>query len=92
MIYTLSLFQFLTDFQVSIKFRFRNIMAAAMGSVAKNGREPDWGRFGLDDEKQPLNPSSAENGMEGGTANHENKELYGGQAQNKNELFAQDQV
>ena len=67
-------------------------MAAAMGSVAKNGREPDWGRFGLDDEKQPLNPSSAENGMDGGTANHENKELYGGQAQNKNELFAQDQV
>jgi len=67
-------------------------MAAAMGSVAKNGREPDWGRFGLDDEKQPLNPNASENEMEGGTANHENKELYGGQAQNKNELFAQDQV
>ena len=67
-------------------------MASAKSPVLKNGREPDWGRFGLDDERKPLNPSAAENGGESGTLTQENKELYGGQAQNKNELFAQDQV
>ena len=61
----------------------------------KNGREPDWGRFGLNEERQPLNPSgtTTDVGREGGSAlGTENKELLGGQAQNKNELFAQDQV
>ena len=67
-------------------------MATAKGSVPQNGREPDWGRFGLDDERQPLNPGGTENNIENGTTTHENKDLYGGQAQNKNELFAQDQV
>ena len=50
------------------------------------GREPDWGRFGLNEERQPLNPT-ADTGGTGQT-----KDLYGGQAQNENELFAQDQV
>ena len=67
-------------------------MASSKSPLLKNGREPDWGRFGLDDERQPLNPSAAENGGESGTIAQENKDLYGGQAQNKNELFAQDQV
>ena len=67
-------------------------MALARGAIAKNGREPDWGRFGLDDERQPLNPNGTEDGGESGTTTQENKDLYGGQAQNKNELFAQDQV
>lgn len=67
-------------------------MAADKGAVSKNGREPDWGRFGLDDERQPLNPGSIENGGSGDTNNQDNKDFYGGQAQNKNELFAQDQV
>ena len=67
-------------------------MASSKSPLLKNGREPDWGRFGLDDERQPLNPNTAENGGESGTITQENKELYGGQVQNKNELFAQDQV
>lgn len=67
-------------------------MATARGSVAKNGREPDWGRFGLDDERQPLNPNTTDDGGESGRISQENKDLYGGQAQNKDELFAQDQV
>ena len=67
-------------------------MASDKGAVSKNGREPDWGRFGLDDERQPLNPGGVENGVSGDTTNQDNKDFYGGQAQNKNELFAQDQV
>ena len=67
-------------------------MALDKGAVSKNGREPDWGRFGLDDERQPLNPGGVENGVSGDTTNPDNKDFYGGQAQNKNELFAQDQV
>ena len=67
-------------------------MASDKGAVSKNGREPDWGRFGLDDERQPLNPGAVENGGSGETTGQDNKDLYGGQAQNKNELFAQDQV
>ena len=59
-------------------------MAAAAG---KNGKEPDWGRFGLNEERQPLNPEAGGNGGKGQT-----KDLYGGQAQNENELFAQDQA
>ena len=67
-------------------------MASDKGAVSKNGREPDWGRFGLDDERQPLHPGSVENGGSGENTGQDNKDLYGGQAQNKNELFAQDQV
>ena len=67
-------------------------MATARGAVTKNEREPDWGRFGLDEETQPLNPKSTDDGGERGKTAQENKNLYGGQAQNKNELFAQDQV
>ena len=72
-------------------------MASARTPPAlKNGREPDWGRFGLNEERQPLNPGGATTDVGGevgsATGQQENKELYGGQAQNKNELFAQDQV
>ena len=121
----------------------------ASAAVTKNGvssREPDWGRFGLNEEKQPLNPSGAgknflrksdrshfsqmwqtsqnseqdkknsfwsvllgvlallettnimisfrteTGGSNGGGGKGPAKDLYGGQAQNENELFAQDQV
>ena len=67
-------------------------MAAANTSAMKPGREPDWGRFGLNDERQPLNPNGDADGGESGATGQETKDLYGGQAQNKNELFAQDQV
>ena len=53
-------------------------------------REPDWGRFGLNDERQPLNPEAGGGGDANGKS--QTKDLYGGQAQNENELFAQDQV
>ena len=55
----------------------------------KNGsKEPDWGKFGLDGEKQPLNPAAStkvEPAKPGG-------DLYGGQVVDDNELFADDQV
>ena len=63
----------------------------------QNGQnqQPDWGKFGLDSEKQPLNPggngsqrtpTTAQSG-DAGTTN-----LFGGQIQHDNELFADDQV
>ena len=62
----------------------------------KNGsKEPDWGKFGLDGERQPLNPGSSTveqakpvkvSGKDPG------KDLFGGQVVNDNELFADDQV
>lgn len=55
----------------------------------KNGsKEPDWGKFGLDGEKQPLNPvasTKVEPAKPSG-------DLYGGQVVDDNELFADDQV
>lgn len=49
----------------------------------KNGsKEPDWGKFGLDNERQPLNPGST-------TAEHA-KDQAGLQVVNDNELFADD--
>ena len=54
----------------------------------KNGsKEPDWGKFGLDGEKQPLNPGSTR--VEQAKPN---SDLYGGQVVDDNELFADDQV
>ena len=53
----------------------------------KNGsKQPDWGKFGLDGEKQPLNPGSS-------TLEHL-KAASGnpGQVVEDNELFADDQV
>ena len=67
----------------------------------KNGNtasEPDWGKFGLDGEKQPLNPggsSAASGGGEGGgqqAAGGGGTNLFGGQIQHDSELFADDQV
>ena len=57
----------------------------------KNGpKEPDWGKYGLDGEKQPLNPGSSK--IEHAEAKT-SKDLYGaGQIVNDNELFADDQV
>eukprot|EP00095_Tigriopus_kingsejongensis_P004088 maker-scaffold764_size101305-snap-gene-0.22 protein:Tk04088 transcript:maker-scaffold764_size101305-snap-gene-0.22-mRNA-1 annotation:"solute carrier family 12 member 8" len=45
---------------------------------------PDWRKFGLDGEKQPLNPATG-GGPSGGSS------LLGGQVQSSNELFADDQ-
>ena len=57
----------------------------------KNGsKEPDWGKFGLDGERQPLNPGSS--GLEHQRAAKEGKDLYGGHVVEDNELFADDQV
>ena len=56
----------------------------------RTNQEPDWGKFGLDGEKQPLNPGSK--GGVGGQSGAEPKDLYGGQVQDDNELFADDQV
>ena len=54
----------------------------------KNGsKEPDWGKFGLDGEKQPLNPGSTK--VEPAKPSGD---LYGGQVVDDNELFADDQV
>ena len=50
----------------------------------KNGL-PDWGKFGLDNERQPLNPGST-------NAEHLKAEQGGCQSVNDNELFADDQV
>ena len=58
-------------------------------------KEPDWKKFGLDNERQPLNPggpTSAATAEGGGTASTGNRDLYGGQPQNESELFADDQV
>ena len=64
-----------------------------MAAVSKN-HEPDWGRFGLNDERQPLNPpeGTAGGSTKDSSGKSQTKDLYGGQAQNENELFAQDQV
>ena len=66
------------------------------GSSMKNGsKEPDWGKFGLDGEKQPLNPGSSSLEQQQVTASGAHpggKDLYGGQVVNDNELFADDQV
>lgn len=53
---------------------------------ASKDRQPDWSKFGLD-EKQPLNPGST-----GHTKAEEPPDLFGGQVQHDNELFAEDQV
>ena len=51
-------------------------------------KEPDWGKFGLEGERQPLNPGSSTSGL-----NKKSKEdLFGGHVVNDNELFADDQV
>lgn len=53
----------------------------------KNGsKEPDWGKFGLDSEKQPLNPGSTKAEHSKGAGNQ-----AGLQVVNDNELFADDQ-
>ena len=52
------------------------------------GKEPDWGKFGLDGEKQPLNPGSSR-------LEHQQvqqQQNAGSQIVNDNELFADDQV
>ncbi len=57
-------------------------------------KEPDWGKFGLENEKQPLTSrgsaetatSGSKEGGGGGT------NLFGGQLQHDSELFADDQV
>ena len=57
----------------------------------KNGsKEPDWGKFGLDGERQPLNPGSS--AAEQGKAVKAGKDLFGGQVVSDTELFADDQV
>jgi hypothetical protein len=62
----------------------------------KNGSkkaEPDWEKFGLDGERQPLNPgliSTAAAVVESGKSDKFNG--GGGVAVNDNELFADDQV
>ena len=57
----------------------------------KNGvKEPDWGKFGLDGERQPLNPGSS--AVEQGKPVKPGKELFGAQVVSDNELFADDQV
>ena len=61
-----------------------------MATAGGKNREPDWGRFGLNDERQPLNPEAG--GGSDANGKGQTKDLYGGQAQNENELFAQDQV
>ena len=53
-------------------------------------KEPDWGKFGLDGERQPLNPGSS--AVEQGKAVKPGKELFGAQVVSDNELFADDQV
>ena len=63
----------------------------------KNGsKEPDWGKYGLDGERQPLNPGSSRlEHVEAATAASKtttNKNLFGGQVVDSNELFADDQV
>ena len=63
----------------------------------KNGsKEPDWGKYGLDGERQPLNPGSSRlEHVEAATAANKsttNKNLFGGQVVDSNELFADDQV
>ena len=63
----------------------------------KNGsKEPDWGKYGLDGERQPLNPGSSRlEHVEAATAASKSttsKNLFGGQVVDSNELFADDQV
>ena len=59
----------------------------------KNGsKEPDWGKFGLDGERQPLNPGSSRLEHAEVAKSTTNKNLFGGQVVNDNELFADDQV
>ena len=60
----------------------------------KNGsKEPDWGKFNLDGERQPLNPGSSRlEHAEAASKSTNNKNLFGGQVVNDNELFADDQV
>ena len=58
----------------------------------KNGsKEPDWGKFGLDGERQPLNPGSS-TVEQAKPVKPPGKDLFGGQVVNDNELFADDQV
>jgi len=55
------------------------------------GKQPDWSKFGLDGERQPLNPGSSRTEHEAAAAVG-GKDLYGaGQVVNDNELFADDQ-
>lgn len=50
--------------------------------------EPNWSRFGLDGEKQPLNPG----GVLPTTGGATDTNLLASQVQNDNELFANDLV
>ena len=73
-------------------------MSGKNGSAA--AKEPDWGKFGLDNERKPLNPAASgakSTGAVGTTPNptssgEKGPQLFGGQVQNDNELFADDQV
>ncbi len=65
----------------------------------RKGKEPDWGKFGLDGEKQPLNPGSSR--LEHQQVQQQQQQLQpqppqgsstGSQVVNDNELFADDQV
>ena len=58
--------------------------------MKNDSKEPDWGKFGLDNEKQPLNPGSS--AAEQAKPVKTGKELFPGQAVDDNELFADDQV
>ena len=62
----------------------------------KNGqKDPDWGKFGLDNEKQPLKPAgnlSGQSSVPGASMKGLQPGQQGGQIQNDNELFADDQV
>ena len=62
-------------------------MSGKGGGGSSNGsKEPDWAKFGLNSEKQPLNSGQPGTGTSG-------QQSYGGQqSTNDNELFNEDQV
>lgn len=62
-----------------------------MATTSKtNGKQqPDWSKFGLEGERQPLRPTGGS--ADEAAAAKGQKDLYGGQVQNDNELFADDQ-
>ena len=65
-------------------------MSVPKSSSSGGAGAPDWGKFGLDSERQPLNPGKSGTGTS--KPSDEPPDLFGGQAQHDNELFADDQA